>query len=203
MTVFLVDTNIAWAAFCDETRLTPDVEGGYPASGRRAVTYALGPRRIGLTVETGSFRRRARQLDYIADPSDWIARNGAIYRQGMKFGQLAGREAQRYLAFACAGDDPLSAFFVEGEGDDPKIYRIRSRADDKEGTHARVRQVWRKTRIVDTARLDRFEFAFILEHRIVLELDPIYPGRALSMSRSRHPKVRCWPPTRDREQPFM
>ncbi|MCB2011898.1 MAG: glycoside hydrolase family 9 protein [Geminicoccaceae bacterium] len=135
------------------------------------MTYALGPHRIGITIETGEFLTRAMQLEYVPDPSDWIAKNGLIRRNGRDFGQLAGKEGNRYLTFACPGVDRLDTFFNEGGAGDPAAYRILDESGRQPTPPFRIREIWRKTRIVDTARLGRFEFAFILEHRIVLELD--------------------------------
>lgn len=182
-TVVALQSHVAHAEFCDPLRLTAQSESDQSRSIRSAISYALVPGVLGLTLETGSFTRRASQRDYQPASDDWIARNGLIRRGGRDFGQIAGRNGDLYLDFACPGNDPLQAFFRDGRADDPKIYHVIDPKDKKVLSQVEISHVWRKTKIVDTARLGRWDFDFILRHELALELSqPLPAGTAFAIS---------------------
>ena len=140
--------------------------------------HLVAPSLVQLVVQTGRIVEAARHEPYSAEPGDQIARNGTLRRGGRVFGQLIGEDRGTMLRLACYEDDALAGRLAAGELDDPAGYRMRRAT----GRDAAVTELRRKSKIIDTARLDRREFGFVIAHTITIALaEPVGPDERLEV----------------------
>lgn len=145
----------------------------------RIRVYFVSPSILGLRFETGRIVEEGRQQPYQRRRGDVVWRNGTLVRDGRPVGVLAGRDDAVLFTFDSYAADPIEPFFhaePQGSGqgialvDRRSSYGLSSAEDADYATTVKPVGVWRKSKVIDTARVDRSAFEFVKEHHVFLEL---------------------------------
>jgi len=171
------------------------------------LAYMVAPHILGLRFETGRLVERGRTETYVAEPHDRVDGNGVISRNGAPFGmQIATPEGvpmvQRFDLFA---PSPEASFFTgSADGlfgarlgflngppaaDRPASYRITVTEGDTTLGRLEPEAVWRKSKIVQTARTGFWQSEPVVQHEVFLELDrPLVEGTGYRVALD-HPTI--------------
>jgi len=151
---------------------------------------------LGLRFETGSIVEQGRTVPYVAEPGDRERAERMIFRAGRPLGLAAQTPdgtpmIQLFDRFATA---PSDVFFTGSQpgfiasrlgldggvpaADNAENYRIRLIEGGDPGPRTREPvAVWRKSKIIDTARVEVRKVEVVVQHDIFLELDqPLAEG---------------------------
>jgi endoglucanase len=153
--------------------------------------YFASPSVVGLRFETGRVVARGGQQPYHPEPGDRIGRDGTLVRDGRPLGLVVGRDRNVLFAFdrfVAAGPAPLLVEPGGGSGaaaaiDRKASYRLGSADDPAYVRPLAPLGVWRKSKVVDSARVGRSDYRFVQQHDVFLELPrPLKPGGRYSLS---------------------
>jgi endoglucanase len=157
-----------------------------------ATAYMVRPDIVGLRFETGEITAAARTVPYEALPGDRTGGDRVILRDGEPFGIATATPdgAPMVQTFDAFVPSPASDFFfgrrpdllgarlsfLDGEpaADRPESFTL---VDLGTGAAIDVDTVWRKSKIVDTARTGLQENQLVVQHDVFLELErPLEAG---------------------------
>lgn len=169
-----------------------------------ATAYMVAPNMVALRFETGIVLEEGRTVPYRPEPGDRTDRDRLISRDGEPYGIATATPAgdpmvQTFDRFAAG---PAAEFFA---GETRRVLGIRldfmgrgpvahephhySVTAHSEGTAIEPQAVWRKSKIIDTARIGPQKGEPVVLHDVVLELDrPLEEGAAYSVAID-HPEL--------------
>ncbi len=162
---------------------------------------------LGLRYETGTVSERGRTATHVAEPGDQRRADGLLVRNGAVHGFATATPAGEAMiqTFDRFTASPAAAFFfdsargplaarlgVVGEpagADDPDSYDIVMVDGPAAGRRLPPAAVWRKSKIVETARTGRDENGLVVQHDVFLELpEPLAAGATVRVEVD-HPAV--------------
>ncbi len=161
-----------------------------------------------LRFETGSIVEQGRTVPYVAEPGDREGAERMITRRGVPYGIAAEMPdgtpmIQLFDRFATA---PSDVFFLGAQpgfiastlgfsggtpaAEAPESYRLRLIEGGDPGPRSRQPEaVWRKSKIIDTARVDVRKAELVVQHDACLELDrPLAEGASYAVELD-HPAI--------------
>jgi endoglucanase len=152
--------------------------------------YFASPSVVGLRFETGRVVVRGSQRPYRPEPGDRIGRDGTLVRDGHPLGLIVGRDRNvlfTFDRFEVGGLAPLFAKPGAGGGaaaaDRKASYRLGSADDPAYAQPLAPLGVWRKSKVVGSARVGRSDYGFVQQHDVFLELPrPLKPGGRYTLS---------------------
>lgn len=128
---------------------------------------ALAPNKLLIRIEAGKILTEGHIIDYAAEPGDVVYNGRDVVRNGIDIGRLVG-EAQTLLStYDTYLAEPLPADLFAG-------WQVSGNT---------VRDVFRKTHVVDTAELIQFTFGYVVETGITLDLaTPLSIGQTVTIT---------------------
>jgi endoglucanase len=159
------------------------------------VAYMVTASILGLRLETGAVVEQGRTEPYVAAPGDRVGSDRVITRDGRPYGFKVSTPAgepmvQVFDRFEPSPAEPFlfgtrpgfiaARLGLDGTApaaDDVASYRVRQLAGEAPLADLEPVAVWRKSKIIDTARPAPDETAVVVQHDIFLELaEPLEPG---------------------------
>lgn len=137
----------------------------------------VAPDVLALTVRTGKVIH-GRQQPYAPQPGDRVITNDNgphrwLKRRGEYIGALVGRNNNIMFGFDRFAGEPLDTRLAERT----QTYAITSETDPNYSKKVIPLRVSRKSRPIDMAQVDLWDFEWPVEHRIYLQLSkPLLPG---------------------------
>jgi endoglucanase len=162
-----------------------------------ATAYMVKPDVIGLRFETGSIVTEGRTVPYMPLPGDRTGDDRLVTRDGEPLGIATATPAgtpmlQTLDQFATS---PSDAFFLGTSSDllgvrlpfldtAPAADSVTSYAVEvPDGDPIEIEAVWRKSKIIDTARVEPSENQLVVQHDVFLELaQPLEAGRSYEVT---------------------
>lgn len=134
----------------------------------------LGPHFLTLSLETGRLAEEGELTTYEPGARDRINRRGVVHRRGKPLGQRVGDHQELIFTFDRWAPGPLDDLVkpvsTRTKIDELSFFRITSQQDPNYASGESPVRIWRKSKPIDTARLDRWAFGFIGQHDLTLEL---------------------------------
>lgn len=139
--------------------------------------FTVSPTIIGLRLEVNDIEDGG-QIPYIAEAEDNIDSDGWLRRNGQEIGRVVGANQDTLYVFDRAITYDLNTDWAA----QVSSYHLTSQTDANYGAETAPTSVFRKSKIIDTARTGIWDFEFRKAHTIFLELDqPLNAGDAYTI----------------------
>jgi endoglucanase len=139
---------------------------------RKLEVFAVSPTIIGLRFEVNDIQAGG-QVPYVAQTGDRIDSDGWLTRNGVQIGRVVGAKKDTLYLF-----DRITSYDLNTQwADQLSSYRIVSQTDQNYLAGTTPGAVFRKSKIIDTARTGSWNFGFEKAHSLFLQLDkPLTTG---------------------------
>ncbi|MBN2327783.1 MAG: glycoside hydrolase family 9 protein [Candidatus Omnitrophica bacterium] len=126
------------------------------------------PNRIEIVFQNGGVET-GRQIPYVKQNGDEVRQdhqNAWLYREGRRIGALVGKNADVFMPF----DQFVGEHFDISPMTDPQNVAIHSADDDHYQTPQHPKAIHRKSKPINIARIDSWQFDAPVEHHLFLQL---------------------------------